>query len=46
LVALAMPYLKNLDPKRVQLIASALQRLQLLHQERAILMMPELRIGN
>jgi protease-4 len=44
LVAMAMPYLRNLDPKRIQLVIQALQRLQLLNQERAILMMPELSI--
>ncbi len=42
LVDLAMPYLKNLDSKRVRLIAAALNRLQLLHQDGVILMAPEL----
>jgi protease-4 len=46
LVALAMPYLQNLDPQRVRLIKMALERLQLLNQEGAVLMMPEMRIGN
>jgi protease-4 len=45
LVDLAMPYIRHLDPERVQLIRAALQRLQLLQQEGVILMMPEMRIG-
>jgi hypothetical protein len=39
-----MPYLRNLDPKRIALIKAALGRLQLIQQEGAALMMPELRI--
>jgi protease-4 len=45
LVELALPYLKHLDPERVRLIVSALERLQLVQQEGVILMMPEMRIG-
>jgi protease-4 len=45
LVALAMPYLKNLDAERLRLIKLALQRLQLIQQEGAVLMMPEMLIG-
>jgi len=45
LVAMAMPYLRDLDPRRVALIVRALERLQLMQQEGAILMMPELSIG-
>ncbi|HEY7157237.1 MAG TPA: signal peptide peptidase SppA [Gemmataceae bacterium] len=45
LVALAMPYLRDLDPQRVRLIVRALERLQLMQQEGVILMMPELSIG-
>jgi protease-4 len=46
LVDLALPYLKKLDPQRVRLVTTALQRLQLLHQEGAVLMMPEWRLVN
>ena len=42
LVALAIPYLKNLDAERLRLIKLALQRLQLIQQEGAVLMMPEM----
>jgi protease IV len=45
LTAMAMPYLRDLDPQRVALIVRALERLQLMQQEGAILMMPELSIG-
>jgi protease-4 len=45
LVAMAMPYLRELDPQRVRLIVRALERLQLMQQEGVILMMPELSIG-
>ncbi|HTU19579.1 MAG TPA: signal peptide peptidase SppA [Gemmataceae bacterium] len=45
LVARAMPYLRDLDPERVALIVRALERLQLMQQEGAVLMMPELNIG-
>jgi protease-4 len=46
LVELAMPYLKGLDPQRVRLIGRSLYQLQTLQQEGAVLMMPEMRIGN
>jgi protease-4 len=42
LVDLALPYLKHLDPDRVAVIKLALQRMQLLQQEGAVLMMPEM----
>jgi protease-4 len=45
LSAMAMPYLRGLDPQHVALIVRALERLQLMQQEGAILMMPELNIG-
>jgi protease-4 len=45
LAAMAMPYLRDLDPQRVTLIVRALGRLQLMQQEGAILMMPELSTG-
>ena len=40
-VDLAAPYLKDLDPQRVQVITRALRQLQTLHREGVILMMPE-----
>ena len=40
-----MPYIKNLDPERFRVVKLALQRLQLIQQEGAVLMMPELSIG-
>jgi protease IV len=45
LIDLAMPYLQNMDPERVKLIKTALLRLQLIKQEGAVLMMPEIRVG-
>src|SRR5262249_1296470 len=42
---LAMPYLRHLDPERVRLVVRALERLQLVQQEGAVLMMPEVRFG-
>lgn len=42
LVELAMPYLKQLDPQRIAAVKQALGRLQLIQQEGAVLMMPEL----
>jgi protease IV len=45
LLALAMPYLSGLDPQRIALIRLALGRLQLIQQEGAVLMMPELRFN-
>ncbi len=41
LVELALPHLQHLDPERVRVIRSALQRLQLVQQEGAVLVMPE-----
>jgi protease-4 len=46
LIELALPYLQHLDPQRVQMIKMALGRLQLMQQEGAVLMMPELAIRN
>jgi protease-4 len=45
LVQMALPHLQHMDPERVQLVVRALERLQLMQQEGAILMMPEMRIG-
>jgi protease-4 len=45
LAELAMPYLKHLDPQRVRLVRTALQRLQLVQQEGTVLMMPEMMLG-
>jgi protease-4 len=45
LVELALPYLRHLDPQRVALVKMALQRLEMVQQEGAVLMMPEIRIG-
>jgi protease-4 len=42
---LALPYLQHLDPQRVRVIRTALERMQLIQQEGAVLMMPEFRIG-
>jgi protease IV len=41
---LALPYLKGLDPIRLETIKAALHRLDLLQQEHAVLAMPELEI--
>jgi protease-4 len=46
LVEMALPYLKGLDPSRVDAVKQALGRLQLIHDEGAVLMMPEFRIRN
>jgi protease-4 len=45
LLDLALPYLQHLDPERVRVIKTALGRLQMIQQEGAVLMMPEIRIG-
>lgn len=45
LVDLAMPHLKHLDPKRVEVVLRGLRSLQILQQEGVILMMPELMVG-
>jgi protease-4 len=42
---LAAPYLKALDPARAALVRQALQRLELLQREGAVLMTPEIRFG-
>ncbi len=39
---LAMPYLQNLDPRRMSAVLSALTRLQILQKEGAVLSMPEI----
>ena len=41
---LALPYLKGLDRERLETVKAALLRLDLLQQERAVLMMPEISI--
>jgi protease IV len=46
LVDLALPYLQNLDPQRIKAIKMALLRLQLMQQEGAVLMMPEIILSN
>jgi protease-4 len=45
LVKLALPYLRDMDPRRMQLVVRALERLQLMQQEGVILMMPEMSLG-
>ncbi len=45
LLELAQPYLRSLDPARAELVRSALGRLELIHREGVILMMPELSLG-
>jgi protease-4 len=45
LLELAQPYLRSLDPSRAGLVRMAMGRLELLHREGAILMMPELGLG-
>lgn len=44
-VELALPYLQHLDPHRVATIKLALQRLQMIHQDGAVLMMPEITLS-
>jgi protease-4 len=46
LVDLAKPYLQGLDPQRVQLVTEALEKLQLLEQDRVLMVMPEPAITN
>jgi hypothetical protein len=41
---LALPYLKGLDGQRLERVIAVLQQLDLLQQERALLMMPEITI--
>jgi protease-4 len=45
LVDLALPYLQKLDPHRVKMTKLALQRMELIQREGAVLMMPEMRFG-
>ena len=44
LLDLALPHLKGLDPGRLETVKAALRQLDLLGQERAVMMMPELGI--
>ncbi len=44
LLGLALPHLKGMDRGRLEMIEAALRRLDLLGQERAVLMMPEIAI--
>jgi protease IV len=44
LLDLALPHLKGLDPKRLDMIKAALRQLDLIQQEHATLMMPEISI--
>ena len=46
LVDAAMPYLRGLDPQRVRAVTNALKRLQLLEQDRVLLVMPSVPLGN
>jgi len=46
ILELALPYLKGLDGRRLQSVTSALRRLELVQQERAVLMMPEISVGD
>jgi protease IV len=41
---LALPHLKGLDPERLETVKAALRRLDLLQQERAVLVMPDISI--
>ncbi len=41
---MALPYLKGLDRERLETVKAALRRLDLLQQERAVLLMPEISI--
>lgn len=41
LVKLATPYLQGLDPQRVRAIVSSLEKLQLLEQDRVLMVMPD-----
>jgi hypothetical protein len=43
---LARPYLKGLERDRLEAVTTALQRLDLIQQQRAVMMMPEIVIGN
>jgi hypothetical protein len=41
----ALPYLRGLDPARMQLIERSMRQLETLSHEGAVLMMPELMLG-
>jgi protease-4 len=43
---LALPYLKALEPEKLAIVKAALRRLDLLGQERAVLIMPEIRVAD
>jgi protease-4 len=45
LVDLALPYLRHLDPQHFAAVRQALGRLELIRQEGAVLMMPEIILG-
>jgi protease-4 len=45
ITALALPYLQQVDPSRVDVIRSSLQRLDVLQNEGVLLAMPEITIG-
>ena len=40
----ALPYLKGLDPERLETVKAVIRQLDMLQQERAVLMMPEISI--
>ena len=42
LIDLAMPEIRHLDPERVKAVVGALRKMQLIHEERVMLMMPEI----
>jgi len=44
ILELALPHLKGLDPQRLATVKAGLRRLDLLQQERAVLMMPDIAI--
>ena len=46
LLELALPHLKGLERDRLEAVTAALRRLDLLQQQRAVMMMPEIVIGN
>ncbi|NUQ64498.1 MAG: hypothetical protein HUU20_18690, partial [Pirellulales bacterium] len=44
IVELALPCLKGMDPQRVAEVTRALRRLDMLRQDRVLLMMPEIAV--
>jgi len=46
LLELALPHLKGLERDRLEAVTAALRRLDLIQQERAVMIMPEILIGN